>query len=165
MMQPPTSNLLADRLGGRVADRGGKAVEDLPGLAPYCPSTKRVSQEVEADVIMITPTIRILAVHDAGLVRMKLQTETRQPGADGVQDMLCLELAHAVDYRIICIALEADVGELPTQPLIERIVEEEVGQQGRDRGALWGSPIPCRDGAVSVLQRRFESPLHVEEHP
>ena len=33
------------------------------------------------------------------------------------------------------------------------------------RRTLWGPPVPGRDGAVSVLQRRFEPPLHVEEHP
>jgi len=48
---------------------------------------------------MVTPPVRILAVHDAGLVRMKLQTETRQPLANGLQYMPCSGLALAVDLR------------------------------------------------------------------
>jgi hypothetical protein len=41
-----------------------------------------------------------------------------------------LRLADAVDHRIITVALEVEVRELPLHPEIERIVQEEVGQQG-----------------------------------
>src|SRR2546422_3575094 len=142
MVQPPASDAVADCFGGRVADGGGKAIEDLPGLAPHRPTSKRVAQEVEADVIVITSATRVLAVHDAGLARMELQAETRQPLTNGAQHPLCFDFAPAVNHRIIRVALETDRRELPGQPDVERVVEEEVGQQGRARRTLWGAAVP-----------------------
>ena len=57
MMQSPTAYLLADALGGCVADSGRETIEHLPGFAPYLSAAKRVTQEVEADVIVITSAL------------------------------------------------------------------------------------------------------------
>ena len=55
--------------------------------------------------------------------------------------------------------------ELPGQPQIERVVQEDVCQHGRDRRALRAAAIPGLEGAILQLQRRFEPPLHIEEDP
>jgi len=43
-VEPPASNLPADPLGGGVADRGSKAVEQLAGSAPNGAATERVTR-------------------------------------------------------------------------------------------------------------------------
>src|SRR6266511_557225 len=96
--------------------------------------------------------IRVLAVHDAGLVRMQLQTDFRHPQGDGVQDLAGLGLGRAVRYCIIGVPLEGDVRELPGDPSVERIMQEQICQQGRDRRSLWGPAVSLDDGAILPLQ-------------
>jgi hypothetical protein len=70
-----------------------------------------------------------------------------------------------VDDPVVCIALERGVRVFPVHPAIERIVHEQVGQQGRDRRALWGSLLSCDEGAVWHLHRGFQPPFDVEQQP
>ena len=44
-----------------------------------------------------------------------------------------LTFADAVHDRVIHVALERDVRELPGHPRVERIVQEKICQHGRDR--------------------------------
>ena len=55
---------------------------------------------------------------------MQFQTDLRQSPGDSVEDQVGLGLARTVDYLVIRIALEFDVRELPSQPIIEGVVEE-----------------------------------------
>src|SRR6184192_1604567 len=56
----------------------------LPHLFLGQPWTKRVPQERERRNLMIATPVGVLAVDDAGLVRMQLQTDCRQPLREGV---------------------------------------------------------------------------------
>ncbi len=71
--------------------------------------------------------IRILAVHDARLVRMYLQTTVRQPLGDSISNKLSLLLGLAVNNHIIAIAFELQVGKSLPHPHVERVMQEEVG--------------------------------------
>src|SRR5206468_480534 len=125
-MQPPTSHLLADRLAGVVAHRRREPDEEPTGPGPDRPLTERVAQEVEPLVLVRAGTVLALAVHDARLVRMQLQTDLRHPTGDGLKHVSCLGLAWAVNHRVVRVALEADEGKLLRQPGVERVVEEQV---------------------------------------
>src|SRR5919204_3343722 len=89
--------------------------------------TKRVPQEVESLVGIGSSAILILAVHDARLVWMYLQTTLRQPSRDGVLNILSSPLALAVNHPIVAIPFKLQIGELLRHPHIERIVQEQVG--------------------------------------
>ena len=67
---------------------------------------------------------------------MQHQPDRFHPLPQSRQDTLCLGLADAVDHRVIHVALEPDGRELPGQPGIERVVQEQIGDHGRDRGTL-----------------------------
>src|SRR5262249_13332724 len=72
--QPPIPDRLLARPGGLVTDRRQEAYEELPPAILGPPRPKRVAEEVELDVLMLAFPVRVLAVHDLGLLRMKLQT-------------------------------------------------------------------------------------------
>ena len=76
-----------------------------------------------------------------------------------------LPLAGAVHHHVIAIPLERDVRKAPRHPGVERVVQEEVGQQGGDRRALGAATVPCEQRAILGLQRGAQPPLHVEEYP
>src|SRR5206468_5666008 len=71
--QPPVADRLPDRLGGLVADRRQEAHEELPPSILGPPGPKGVAEEVELDVLMLAPPVIVPAVHDLGLLRMKLK--------------------------------------------------------------------------------------------
>src|SRR5262249_16583370 len=146
-------------------DGRAEADEGLAASVPGTSRTKRVAKEVEALVLMRAGAVRVLAVHDARLVQIQLQTDLRQPLDDRVEHELRLRLAPAVQDRIIRVALERDGRKLPGQPPVERVVQEDVRQQGRDRRALRAATISLLESAVLALQRRLQPPLHVEEDP
>jgi hypothetical protein len=54
---------------------------------------------------------------------MQLEPTIRQPPRDRIEHDASLSLAHAADDRIVAVALEPDVRELPADPGVERIVE------------------------------------------
>jgi hypothetical protein len=58
-----------------------------------------------------------------------------------------------VDDHVVAVALEPDDRELRGHPPIERVVQEDVGQQGRDRRPLRGAAIPFNQAAVLMLER------------
>jgi hypothetical protein len=58
---------------------------------------------------------------------MHLQTTLRQPSRDGVSNVLSSPLAPAVNYPIIAVPLELQIGELLRHPQVERIVQKQVG--------------------------------------
>ena len=124
-VQPPASDRVADRFRGLVRDRRAEADEHRAAFAEGCSGTKRVAQEVELLVLVRAGAVRVLAVHDARLVRIALQTDLRQPLGDRVEHDLRLRLAVAVQDHIVCVALERDARELPAKPQIERIVQED----------------------------------------
>ena len=62
---------------------------------------------------------------------MQLQTDLRHPLCDRAQDMLRLGFAGAMNHRVIRVTFEFDIGKVFRQPVIERVVEEEVSQPVR----------------------------------
>jgi hypothetical protein len=115
--------------------------------------------------VQATPPV-VLAVHDAGLVGMQPQPPAlRQPRRDRLQHSMRLGFAATVDHHVIAVPFEPDGREHPPYPGVERVVHEQVRQQGRDRRALWAAPIPGDHSAVLPLLRRSEPPLHIQQDP
>src|SRR3954449_11701941 len=100
--------------------------KELPPVALGPSGPKRVAQEVELDVLVLTLPVAVLTVDDLGLLRVKFQTAFRQTLSDRLQQLLSSSLALGVDDHIIRITLELDVRIAPSHPGIERVVQKEV---------------------------------------
>ena len=74
--------------------------------------------------------VRVLAEHDPGLLGVKLQTQGLEPLGDPGPQLAGLVLAVAVDHDVIRVALERAGRVLPVHPAVERVVHEQVGQDG-----------------------------------
>jgi hypothetical protein len=72
----------------------------------------------------------VLALHNPGLVRMQLQPHLAHPFHEGGQHPMGLGLADSVHHRVVHVALEPDSRELPCHPQVERIVQEQIGEDG-----------------------------------
>ena len=81
---------------------------------------------------MVSAPIIILAVDDLCLLRMKRQPAFHKPLLKCIPQRRCLLLTPAVADRVIGIALKRDAGMVPLHPLVERVVEKEIGQQRTD---------------------------------
>ncbi len=68
------------------------------------------------------------------------------------------------DY-IVRIPFERNMRHRPFHPLIERIVQEQVGQYWRNYPALWRAPVPCDNGAVLLDHGSLQPALDIEQHP
>jgi hypothetical protein len=68
-----------------------------------------------------------------------------------------------VHDHVVAVALEADGRVLPGHPEIERVVQEDVGQQGRNRRTLRSAAIALDQAAALQPKRRLQPPLHVEQ--
>src|SRR4051794_9759306 len=95
--QPPIPDRLTDRLGGLVADRRKEAHEELPPSILGPPGPKGVAKEVELAVLMLASPVIVLAVHDLGLLRVKLKTALLQSLPDRFEHLLRLSLALGVN--------------------------------------------------------------------
>ena len=126
----------------------------MPGPALGQPRPELVAQERERRDLMIVTPVGVLAVDDARLVRMQLQTDLRQASSDRVPDLVGLGLAATVHDRVVAVALERNGRELPGHPRIERVVQEQVREQRGDRRSLRGTAIPRYQRPVGLLQRR-----------
>src|SRR5512135_505054 len=128
--QPPAADRLPDRLGGLVADRREEAHEELPPSILGPPGPKGVAEEVELDVLMLAPPVIVLAVHDLGLLRVKLQTALLQTLPDRFEHVLSLSPALGVYDHLVSIQLESDLPIGPAHPVTEGIMNDEIRQQG-----------------------------------
>src|SRR5262249_45241977 len=124
-----------------------------------------VAEEVELDVLMLASPIIVLAVHDLGLLRVKLKTALLQTLPDRLEHVLRLSPALGVNDHIIRIALELDVRIGPGHPVIERIMHEEICQQGRYDRPLWRTLRSTLLTPVLLLNGGYQPPLDVQQDP
>ena len=96
---------------------------------------------------------------------MHLQPALRQTTFDVRQDLLRLRLRPTVRDDIIRVPLEGNVRVRGPHPVVEREVQEDIGQE-RARDAPLGRPRRARhQGSVVLLHRSGQPPLHIEQNP
>ena len=66
---------------------------------------------------------------------------------------------------IVRITLERIVGMDALHPLVERIVQEQIGQQGTYDTSLRRAAVPGFDRSVLILHGCFEPSFDVEPYP
>ena len=107
----------------------------------------------------------VFAVHDLRLVGVQLEAEGPEPGGDGGPKRSGLFLGVAVGNDVVRVALERTSRMFPVHPTIERVVHEQVGEQGRDRRSLRGSLLSWDEGPVGHQYGGFQPPFDVQQDP
>src|SRR5271165_1034418 len=124
-----------------------------------------VAEKVELDMLVPPRPVTVLAVDDSGLLRMKLQSAFGKATPDGVQHRSCFLLAPAVNDCIVRVTLEPDARILPLHPEVERVVQEQVGQQRTDAPSLRGPLRPLHESAVRTFNRGAQPPPNIQADP
>jgi hypothetical protein len=150
-IQPPASDRLPHRFGGPGTHRGTEVDKVLPPAILGPSWAKRIAQKVTAGVREGTTPIRILAVHDVCLVQMQFQLALGQPGRDTALKPARLRFTLTMRDDIIGIALEGDGRLFPVHPGIERVMQEEICEDGADTAPLRDPLSPLDEGAILAL--------------
>ena len=116
-------------------------------------------------MLRLVTALRVFAVQVLRLVGMQLKAQRPEPLDEAGAQLSGLLLGVAADDHIIRVALEPTAGVFAVHPLVERIVHEEVREQRRDRGSLWGSDLSRRGGSVCHRHGGFEPPFDAQQHP
>lgn len=122
---PTVSERLAHRLHGRTADRRGKPRTDL-ALTDHPPGAKRVAKKVELDDRVPPRSVTVLAIHHLRFRRVKLQAALLKPGFEMRSHRKSLGLTTAMKHPIISVAAELDLRMMASQPVIQRVMEEQI---------------------------------------
>src|SRR5664280_2234020 len=130
-------------------------------LAFGLPAPKGVAEEVEAGVLRLGSTVRVLAVHDLRLVGVQLQSNGPEPLGEVSQQISGLTLGCAVDDRVVSKAVvEPGPGPRWLVPETLELVHcppNEVGVNAPHKevqlGAVEGPVVvdPASDLGIDVL--------------
>src|SRR5215831_4454274 len=150
VMQRPAPDFPADARQRLRAGGGLETVrEDAPiRLHPHDLSgSKLEAEKVEVDVGEVAPPVHILAVDDLRLLRMQYQLAGREAVGNCTPEYPRLLGALAVTDDVVRVPLEWDARKRPRHPRIERVMQEQVRQQGRDHPpcgvpAVRGTTLP-----------------------
>src|SRR5215831_16786965 len=97
---------------------------------------------VKMDVWEVAPPVHILAVDNLRLLRMQHQLAGRKAVGNCTPEYPRLLGALAVTDDVVRVPLEWDARKRPRHPRIERVMQEQVRQQGRDHPPPAAFP-PC----------------------
>ena len=136
-VQRPAPDGPSDRLERGWASRGAERDAHPPVSFAHHPRPEHVAEKVEPKTRVIVASALILAVDDFRLLGMQRQSAVSKSSLKRRPQRRRLGLRTTVADRVIGVALERNVREVPGHPHVERIVEEEIGQKGADHPALW----------------------------
>src|SRR5262249_59912271 len=168
MMKRPATDVAADARQRLRAGGGLETVrEDAPvRLHPHDLSgSKLEAEKVEMDVWEVAPPVHILAVDNLRLLRMQHQLAGRKAVGNRTPEYPRLLGALAVTDDVVRVSLEWDARKRPRHPRIERVMQEQVRQQGRDHPTLRRSRRVRHDATVLHLHWRLQPALDVEQRP
>src|SRR5215831_18194413 len=161
----PVANFLSDRLGRSVTDAGTEVDEELSPPIFRSSGSERVAQIIELSVGISSAPVIILTIDDFRLGRMKLQPARRKALLKRLLQGHRLFLAATVAEDVIGEPLERYCWMMYYHPPVERVVEKEIAQQGRNNRPLRGPFLPGFQCAVFELDRGLKPPLSVQQHP
>ena len=114
---------------------------------------------------IVSASVPILAVDELRLLRMQHEPARSKACVDGLPQRPRFLFAAAMTDDVVRVAFERDAGMVPRHPDVERVVQEQIRQQGADNAALWRSRRARHDAAILQLHRRLQPTLDVEQLP
>ena len=100
-------------------------------------------------------SIDVLAIHDPCLARMKFEIAGLEPFPDAIKHVFRLASALAVKHGVVGVPGEPNAGQMPRHPEIERVMQEQIGQDRRNDAALRRALVRAPEAALP----RFASAL------
>src|SRR5918993_435194 len=165
VVERPPSDRLPDRLQplrARRRQEGGAVTTTAPGCLSR---PKAIAEEVKRLNRIVAAPVRVLAVDDLRLCRMKNQPAGPKADLQGTPQRASLSFAAAVADDVVRVALEQDGGKAPRHPDVEHIVQEQVRQEGADHPALRRACRARDDAPILHLDRSLQPALDVKQHP
>src|ERR1035438_2724861 len=126
---------------------------------------ERVAEKVELVVTIGPASVIILAVDYFCLLRMKCQPAFSEPLLKRCVQISRLLLTSTMADDIIGIALKRDIRMVPAHPQVERIMQEEIRQEGADDPTLRRTSFPCDEASILHLLRGLQPSRDVQKHP
>jgi hypothetical protein len=126
----PIADFLSDGFGSSVAYAGTEVDKVLPKMILRPPGSKCIAQIVELLIGIVSSSIIILTVDDVRLVRMKLQPTLSKAPLQRFLQVSRLLLAAAMAEDIVSKTLKRYVRMVFSYPPVERIMKEQISQQG-----------------------------------
>jgi hypothetical protein len=123
-----------------------------------------IAQDVEELIGDAATPVRILAVDDPRLVRMKRKAPLRETLRPRVRQGPRWLLAPTMAADIVSVALEGDVGVLFRHPPIECLMQKHECPQGTDHGPLRRSRIPRYHRPIRQAHWHLEPARDIEQH-
>src|SRR5450631_1205739 len=148
---------LDQRAPSRHDDAGCGTERDAhsSGSFAHRPRPERVAEKVELKSRIVFTSTFISAIDDFRLVRMQRQSAISKSRLKRGPQRHGLVFSATVANRIIGIALERYVREVPAHPHIERIVKKEIRQEGADDPTLWRPSFSPDEPPVRHPHRGF----------
>ena len=88
-----------------------------------------------------------------------------KPFPDALKHVFRLSSALAVKHGVVGVPGEPDAGQMPRHPKVERVMQEQVGQDRRHDAALRRALVARLKLPIRALHRRFQPTLDVEQDP
>ena len=145
-MYPPATDFRRDGLGCLAAHSWKEADEEHSLAVNRRSGSKGVTQKVETAARVILSPIAVPTVDDLRLCRMHFELARLQSPFDLTPDELRLRLRPAMNYHIIRVAFERTVRIALGHPTVERMMQNNVRQQGRRNPALRCSLVSRDNG-------------------
>ena len=152
---PPAADLTADLVLGILADGWLKRDEHRAVLRARGTGTKGEPQERKRREPVGEPAVAVLAVHHFRLVGMQPQPDLFHPVPDRGHQISGLALGHTMHDDIVGITLKPNRRVLPDHPHVERVMHEQVGQDGRNHAP---NEVGNFCFEVTLGYRRLEKP-------
>jgi hypothetical protein len=96
---------------------------------------------------------------------MQLKSAFCQPLFQLLPQPLRLQFRTAMADDIICVPLERNGGTRPFHPRIDRVMQEEIRQQGANHGSLRRPFLSILQTAIRHSYRCYQPPFDVQQYP
>src|SRR5215472_8258183 len=163
-MQFPSSNLIPDFLLRLLRDGWYETTKD-PFPSICFPRPKRKPQKIKLLVSVSLLPIGILAIDHFRLLRMQFQPTLLPPCRYFDTHQVRFSLCSAMVDDVVRVPLERQMRPVPPHPLIKRVVQKQIGQQGADHSSLRSALLTLQQISLFLLRRRFQPSLNVQYHP
>jgi hypothetical protein len=164
-MNTPSPDGILYRLLCLAAYSRGKAKEQFTMLPPRHSWPKGKSEKIKFDSRVLLLSLAILAVDDFRFLWMQPQLARTQSVVDLHKKVFCLRLRLAMYNDVVGIPFKGYVRKRSRHPLVKRIVQKQIGQQGTYDASLRCAASPFVNQPSFVLRRSFQPPFDVQAYP
>ena len=96
---------------------------------------------------------------------MQFEFAGPEPFPDAIKHVFRLASALAVKHGVVGVPGEPNAGQMPRHPEIERVMQEQIGQDRRNDAALRRALVARLKLPFHALHRRSQPTLDVEQNP